>query len=111
MRLRLSFIVLLGIITSWSSVIAKPMDEVALGLAKYSAILLITACVDVPDLDPKQIAACSATKASYIAELSILVSPAPLEITVLKDPYAWSIFTPCHYEVAYLIVPEICPSL
>lgn len=69
---------------------------------------LYNQCVKVPPVDDKQVAVCSGLKAAYNSCLSSLNAPYPLSLSLEPDPYGYTPFTPCEYDIAHLILKPIC---
>lgn len=112
---------ILLLIISNLKVVAATINEIATiaianePLVVNTAIIaksIYDACiVTIPD-NSGQVGACTAAYSSYISNLKIL----HFDITGINstlalstmDPYPWSPYDICRYDIANLIVPQLC---
>lgn len=86
------------------------LDEALLISSQGFGHVLYLNCVLAPPVTQEQLVYCASLKLSYIAGLHTLNQPLLLNIASLPDPYTPNPFSPCTYEIAYLIIPDICPG-
>lgn len=101
-------IILLGMKMSLSAVV---LDETLLLASQGLGHTLYNTCVSVLPITEGQLAYCSSLKLSYTISLQILTQPYGLKVANYPDRYLPNPFSPCTYEVAYLIIPDICIGL
>lgn len=68
-------------------------------------------CVVKPAVKPDDVAACTTLKTTYLICLAKLNLPYSLIPSTDPDPYAYSAFTPCRFEIGHAILYDICPNI
>jgi len=81
-------------------------DYVSLAVAGQKAKILLVTCL-VPNLEPSLQAYCSKEYGLYVASLTALAVPLPLQINLdgYVSPFAWSPYDICRFEVGRMINP------
>lgn len=93
-----------------NKVLVNQMDEALLLSCQTDGHTLYSNCVIKPPTSPDEVAACSALKIKYLGCLTKLTIPYPLTPSQDLDPYSYSPFTPCKFEIGHLILFDICPN-
>ncbi len=89
---------------------ASPVDEVLLKSCQATGHVLYSTCVATPPVTPEQVAACTALYSQYMICSTSLNAPQPMLPSKSPDPYTWSPYDPCRFEVHHYILWDICPS-
>lgn len=87
--------------------LGTPALEALLVSCQVTGHSLYDSCVITPPTNP---ATCTSLLATYMACSKTLNSPYPMLISKDPDPYSWSPFDPCRFEVQKVILWDICPS-
>lgn len=90
-------------------------NEALLALAKTQGTNVYHECILTPPVTPQQKAFCSALYAVYKIYITALNTPYPLVIAVEPDPYSWSPYDICRYEVGHMVfgdegIEPYCPT-
>ena len=85
---------------------AGAFDEAVLASARAQGTSIYYACIINPPEDPAQQAACEAAHLTYVFTLRLLNAPYPLVPSTDPDPYSWSLYDICTFEVGHIIFGE-----
>lgn len=107
------------LILAFSSVInafAGGIDEVELALAATEGTIVYYTCIATPPVSVDQQAVCLALYTKYVATITAINAPYPLVPSIDADPYAWSPYDICRYEVGHIVFGNqvtipYCPTL
>lgn len=93
-----------------NSLTLDPMEPVLLS-CQATGHSLFYMCVIKPPTTPAEAAVCSSLLAKYTTCSIALNQPCAMQISVdPPDPYSWSPFSPCRFEVQRVILWDICPN-
>ncbi|MDQ5921821.1 MAG: hypothetical protein QG673_1880 [Pseudomonadota bacterium] len=104
------------IVLCLTRVYATGIDETLLLAAKTQGSNVYYACIVTPPVTPQQQAYCSGLYVTYMVNITALNAPYPLVVSLDPDPYAWSPYDICKYEVGHMIfgdefITPYCPSI
>lgn len=101
-------LILIMIISQYAC--ASEIEEAMLISCQGTGHALYSSCVVVPPVTPEQVAFCTSLLTQYTACSTTLNQPEIMVLSKDPDPYSWSPYDPCRFEVQHHILGDICPN-
>ena len=68
-------------------------------------------CIQIPPTTTEKATYCAGIYSSYLGCSQKLNAPLPMVVSLTGSPFLWSPYDICRFEVASLVLFDLCPSI